>query len=151
MKEESTPLEQEAVEAFNSGFNCAQSVLKVYAGLLGFDRNMALSITSGFGSGMGRLQKTCGAVTGAYMVLSIYSSTRFTENSDRKECAISMIQDFHKKFLEKHNVTDCRTLLNCDLQTEEGEQQFYIDNLSETVCEVCIADSIKILNELIEE
>jgi C_GCAxxG_C_C family probable redox protein len=32
---------------------------------------MALKIASGFGGGMGRLAETCGAVTGAFMVLGL--------------------------------------------------------------------------------
>jgi hypothetical protein len=44
---------------------------------------------------------------------------------------------------------NCKTLLNCDLRTEEGHQYMKDNNLSEVVCEKCIADSTMILDELI--
>jgi len=45
---------------------------------------------------------------------------------------------------------NCRSLLNCDLKTEEGQQYFRDQHLSETVCEKCIGDSIRILERLLE-
>ncbi len=63
--------EEIAVESFRSGLNCAQSVVAAYADEMSFDRNLALSISCGFGGGMGRLQETCGAATGAFMILGI--------------------------------------------------------------------------------
>jgi C_GCAxxG_C_C family probable redox protein len=58
--------EDKAIGLFKSGLNCAQSVLTAYAEELDFDKNLALSISCGFGGGMGRLQETCGAVTGSF-------------------------------------------------------------------------------------
>ena len=52
-----------------SKMNCAQSVLTAFSDELGLDRNTALRLARGFGGGMGRTGKTCGAVTGAYMVI----------------------------------------------------------------------------------
>ena len=62
--------------------NCAQSVLSVFCQEFKLDRNQALRIAMGFGGGMGRTGKTCGAVTGAYMVLGL--SQRLNENNARE-------------------------------------------------------------------
>ena len=61
-----------------------------------------------------------------------------------------MIQGFSNKFKLIHHTMDCRSLLKCDLNTEEGKRYFTINNLSAIVCERCISDSIRILEELIE-
>ena len=144
-------LQMTAINKFNSGFNCAQSVLGIFANDLGIDDNTAMSITSGFGAGMGRLQKTCGAVTGAFMVLSYFSSQKNNENSDAKEEAIIKIREFNARFLQKNNTTDCQTLLNCDLNSKQGQEEYQIKNLRESVCEKCIRDSILITSELLTQ
>lgn len=65
------PMTVKAIESFRSGLNCAQAVVTAYADELNFDNNLALSVSCGFGGGMGRLQETCGAVTG-YQMNSIF-------------------------------------------------------------------------------
>ena len=143
--------EEKAIESFRSGLNCSQSVLHAYANEMKVDNEFALSISCGFGGGMGRLQETCGAVTGAFMVLGIYNCKKFTDNKDRKEKTYAMIQRFSRKFKSFHGVIDCKTLIKADLNTEEGRKYVADNNLHEKVCERCIADAIGIVDELIEE
>jgi len=99
---------------------------------------------------MGRLQETCGAVTGAFMVLGIYASRKYSDKVERKDHTYALIQDFNKRFSAIHNTTNCRLILGIDLKTPEGRQQMTGQNLSETVCEKCVSDSVKILEELIK-
>lgn len=140
-----------AIDRFRYGFNCAQSVLGAFAEVLGIEENTANSITSGFGAGMGRLQKTCGAVTGAFMALSYNSSQKNNSNPEAKEEAILKIREFNARFLAKHNSTDCMTLLNCDLNTGPGQEEYEIKNLRASVCEKCIRDSILLTSELLKQ
>jgi C_GCAxxG_C_C family probable redox protein len=137
-----------AVDTFKSDFNCAQSVLSSFSEDLGLLKETALSLTSGFGGGMGMLQKTCGAVSGAYMVISLYNSNQFKNNDDRKKQSAMMIQKFYKEFVDMNGTTNCGKLMNCDLRTEEGFQYAKDKNLFETVCEKCVKDSVEILEKL---
>ena len=139
-----------AIVTFRSGLNCAQAILTAYSDGLSFDNTLALNVSCGFGGGMGRLQETCGAVTGSFMVLGIYNSGKYTDNKDRKEATYSMIQKFSDKFKSIHGSTDCKSLLNCDLKTEEGQQYMKENKLIERVCEKCISDSIEIIEELLK-
>ncbi len=139
---------EKAINSFRSGLNCAQSVLTVYSDQLKFDNSLALSISCGFGAGMGRLQETCGAVTGAFMALSIYNCKKYSDNKDRKEKTYAMVQGFNSKFVAIHKTTKCSALLNCDLKTPEGQKLFHDKNLHEKVCEKCISDSIDILEDM---
>jgi hypothetical protein len=100
-----------AIANFRSGLNCAQSVLAAYSDIYHIDKQAALSLSCGFGGGMG--------------------------------------QEFSKRFTLLNGTLNCKTLLNCDLRTEEGQQYMKDNNLIEVVCEKCIADSIMILDELI--
>ena len=140
--------EEKAISSFRSGLNCAQAVLTAYSDDLSFDNESALCISCGFGGGMGRLQETCGAVTGSYMVLGIYNCKKYTDNKDRKEATYSMIQKFSDKFKSINGATDCKSLIKCDLKTEEGHQYAKENKLFETLCEKFITDSISIVKEL---
>ena len=52
------------------GYTCAQTVLCVYADLLGMDERDLFRISEGFGGGMGGMMLTCGAVTSMAMAAS---------------------------------------------------------------------------------
>jgi hypothetical protein len=62
-----------------------------------------------------------------------------------------MIQKFNEKFKQINGTTDCISLLKIDLKTEEGQRYAKENNLFETICEKCISDSIRIVEELIEK
>jgi len=143
--------EDKAIRSFKSGLNCAQTVLTAYSDELSFDNSLALNISCGFGGGMGRLQETCGAVTGSFMVLGIYNGKKYSNNADKKEVTYSMIQNFSEKFKSIHGAIDCKSLIKCDLKTEQGQLFAEENNLFENLCEKCISDSIRIIEELIEK
>jgi C_GCAxxG_C_C family probable redox protein len=140
---------EKAISGFRSGLNCAQAVLTAYSDELNLDQSMAINISSGFGAGMGRLQETCGAVTGSYMVLGIYNGKKYPDNKVKKEVTYSMIQKFTADFKEMNTTSNCKSLLNCDLKTEEGQLFAKENNLFGTICEKCIIDSISILDKLV--
>ena len=60
-----------AVDCFEEGFNCSQAVVSAFAPELGLDRETALRVAAAFGGGMGRTGETCGAVSGALMVIGM--------------------------------------------------------------------------------
>jgi len=141
-------IQEQAIKAFSSGLNCAQAVLTAYSEKLNFDKDFATSVSCGFGGGMGRLQETCGAVTGAFMVLGIYNCKKYVENKDRKDKTYPMVLDFNRKFIEIHHTNTCKGLLGCDLNTDEGQQYAKDHNVHGTICEKCITDAVGILEEM---
>lgn len=141
---------EKTLTAFRSGLNCSQSVLTAFTEDLNVDNSLALSLSCGFGAGMGRLQGTCGAVTGAFMAIGAYNCKKFTENKDRKEETYAMIQRFNDRFVSLNGTTECRKLINCDLSTEEGRIYAHDHQLFEKVCGKCITDAVNILEDLIE-
>lgn len=58
-----------ALEHFDAGYNCAQSVLLAFCEEAGLDALQAKRLSSSFGGGMGRLGEVCGAVSAAFMVI----------------------------------------------------------------------------------
>lgn len=142
--------EDKALKAFKAGFNCAQSVVVAFADDLNYDKSTALHTAVGFGGGMGRLQGTCGAVTGSFMVLGLYNSTQYSENLELKNAAYPMVRQFDAKFKSVFHTTNCKELLDCDLSTEEGHAFAVENRLFEKVCEKCITRAVRIVEELIE-
>jgi C_GCAxxG_C_C family probable redox protein len=138
-----------AIEKFRSGLNCAQSVVVAFVNYFGYDAKHAMNLSIGFGGGIGRLQKTCGAISGAVMVLGMYNSNKIADMSLRKEQTYEMVQDFVKKFKKLNGNSDCRLLLNCDLNSEDGHSLYTKLNLREKVCEKCIIDAVRLLEELV--
>ena len=138
---------EKAVEMFNSGINCAQSVAVVYAEKFKINEEDIIAFASGFGAGMGKLQKTCGAVTGAFMVIGMANRNIPMEN--RKDKTYSEVFNFEQKFIEKMKSSSCDKLLDCDLKTEEGKLKFESLSLKKNVCEKCIVTAIEILDEMI--
>ncbi|MFZ5631777.1 MAG: C-GCAxxG-C-C family protein [Bacillota bacterium] len=60
-----------AVSSFQEGALCSQALFSTCAVKLGLDRETAMKIATPFGGGMARLGETCGAVTGALMVIGL--------------------------------------------------------------------------------
>jgi len=141
-----------ALQMFDSGFNCAQAVLSAYADRFGIDELMALRIPCGFGAGMARLQETCGAIIGGTMVIGLAMNENAKREEDiliNKEKVYENIIDFTDKFKERNHTIKCRELLNCDISTEEGKNEYEKNNLRLKVCFKCIEDVIGILNNFI--
>jgi len=59
-----------------------------------------------------------------------------------------MIRDFADKFTAIHGTMNCKELLNSDLKTEEGRRYVHENKLDVTVCQQCIVDAVKIVDEM---
>jgi len=138
-----------AEKLFNEGYNCSQSVFLAYSGDFGLDDKTAFKIASGFGGGMGRMQETCGAVTGAIMILGLESWDNAADPEKAKGKTYSLINDFVKEFRERNKTISCRELLNCDLNSAEGKQQFKNSGMRDKVCMKCIKDAVEILGSIL--
>jgi len=141
--------QEKAIRSFREGLNCAQAVITAYSEELGFKRDLAERISVGFGGGMGRLQETCGAATGAFMALGLHYSNKFKDNKLRKEATYKAIQEFAARFEAANGSLSCKLLIKADLRTDEGQRYIKENKLHDTVCEKCIKDAITIADDLI--
>ncbi|MDX1798976.1 MAG: C-GCAxxG-C-C family protein, partial [Candidatus Lokiarchaeia archaeon] len=134
---------------FRDDFNCAQSVLSTFSSQLGLSLDTALKLASGFGGGMGRLGNTCGAVTGAFMVIGLKYGMGINRNIEAKEKTYQLIREFSEKFQEIHGSLICKQLLGCDLNTPDGKDYFNQNNLFEKKCLQYVKNAVEILEEII--
>ena len=141
-------LVEEAVNSFKEGFSCSQAIFLAFGKQYGIDEKTAKMIARSFGGGMGRTCQTCGAVTGAYMVLG------FINNGDNEKLAkdktYALVQAFSRRFHEIHGNVNCQQLLGCDLGTTEGQDYFRNNNLNQR-CTGFVKDSALILEELLSQ
>jgi len=140
---------EQAVECFHEGFSCSQAIASIYGLEYGMDRETLLKISSGFGAGMARLAESCGACTGAFMVLGLkYGRTRAEDNA-AKEKTYALVQEFVKRFKSRRGSLLCRELLGADMSTAQGLKTALEKNLPHTVCPKLIRDAAEILEELL--
>ncbi len=138
-----------AVECFQSGFVCSQAVLSVFSEIYGLDRDTALKLSTAFGAGIARQAETCGAVTGALMVIGLAHGRSDTKDIQAKETTYRKSHEFIKRFTDYHGSICCRSLLEVDISTPEGTQTAKERDLFKTLCPKFVGDAVDILEELL--
>ena len=116
---------QIAVEKKHCGLNCAQAVLCAYADLAGIDEETAIRLAAPFGAGMGNMEGTCGAITGAGLVLGLVSQGPATKQ----------MRQIMNKFQERNRATQCKLLKGVGPGKVLRE------------CSDCVADAAEFLEE----
>jgi len=140
---------EKAVDDFNQGFNCSQSVLAAFAEEFGLNQEMARSVAAGFGGGMGRMGETCGAVSGAFMVIGLKYGPLQRPDKGSKEIIYSLINQFAEKFITQHQSLKCRELLGYDISNPTEREKARANQVFTTICPKLVEDAVKILEELL--
>jgi C_GCAxxG_C_C family probable redox protein len=112
------------------------------------DEPTALRVACGFGGGCARLGLTCGAVTGAYMVIGLKYGKVKADDNDAKEKTYAFVQEFSERFVERNKSLNCKELMGCDLGTPEGRVKVKEQNLVATICEKVVRDAAEILEKI---
>jgi C_GCAxxG_C_C family probable redox protein len=139
-----------AVDCFNNGYNCAQAVFSTYCEQLGLDKTNALKIAGSFGGGMGFIGETCGAVTGAIMLIGLKHGKVQQDDNKAKESTYHMVQEFTKRFKEENDFVKCTELIGYDLSTFEGLKAAREANMWNTICAKLVKDSAQIIEDLLD-
>ena len=129
---------EESGKAFLEGFNCAQAVFLPFAAERGLGEGAAARIASSFGAGMGRMQETCGAVTGAFMALGLEYGFEKGDDHERKALILQRTKEFIDRFKGEFGTLSCKELTGCDFNTDEGMKFHKESGQRETVCLKCV-------------
>ncbi len=140
-----------AAESFAGGHLCSQSVLGVFCDELGLERETALKLALGFGGGFARCGESCGAVTGALMVIGLKEGTAQPGDSPEKAAVYKTVRSFVETFKNTHGSILCRELLQCDISTPEGHARARDAQLFDTVCPVLVESAVSTLEALFEK
>jgi C_GCAxxG_C_C family probable redox protein len=139
---------EKAARYFDEGFNCSQAVFTAIAEKSGIEKELALRIASGFGGGMARMQKTCGAVTGAVMAIGYLQGNVKPDAIEEREKVYELIHEFVNRFTQKHKTIECRELLGHSLKTQDDRAKAKELHLFETVCSKCVKDAVLLVEDI---
>ena len=107
--------------------NCAQAVACTYCDVVGVDKDFMAAATSAFGSGMGSMDGTCGAIVGAGVVLGLKIRD--------KNIARSAMKRVIEAFKMRNGATSCRQLKGVG------------SGLVLRSCNDCVADAAEFLEQ----
>ncbi len=141
---------EQAVERFRNGFNCSQAVLGSYCEQFGLECEKAFKVATGFGGGM-RMGGTCGAVSGAFMVLGLKYGNTTAENKEAKAKTYTKVEEYTNRFKARNDSVTCRELLGCDLSTPEGMKEAKEKGLFSSICPKIVQDAVEIIEEMLTE
>lgn len=115
-----------AAENKRSGaYNCAQAVACAYNDIVGLDEDALKAMTAAFGTGMGSMDGTCGALVGAGVILGLVKKDRVVARA-----AMKRVMD---GFKAKNRSTVCRELKGVDTRCVLRD------------CNGCVADAADLL------
>ena len=110
---------QQALQYFEQGYNCTQSVCMAYSDLYDIDRETMLKIASSFGGGMGRLREVCGAVSGMFFLLGLHYPAIDLKDKKAKSTNYEAVQRTAKEFKTIMGSYICADLLKIKRRPED--------------------------------
>ena len=140
---------EQAKSVFSQGFNCAQAVLSAFAPEFGLDPVMAYRVAAAFGGGMGHMGDTCGAVTGAFMVIGLKYGMTVADGSQSHRDAFRNAREFSRKFKELHGSIVCREILGFDIGDREAFREAQKKGIPQKICPRLVQDAARIVEGLI--
>ena len=75
---------EETIKKHDKGYNCAQAVACTYCDYVGVEEEVMFKMTEALGLGMGGMEGTCGAVTGACVLAGMKRSSGNLEKPNTK-------------------------------------------------------------------
>ena len=137
-----------AVEYFDSGYNCAESVFKALCEAMGKEANS--SVVSGFGGGVGRSDSICGALSGAVAALGLWVDRLGEGKGEGKERVYQLVGQMVREFRQEVGDVNCTGITGLNLSTEEGYAQFRAANRHATHCAPAVRKSVELALTLIQ-
>jgi C_GCAxxG_C_C family probable redox protein len=138
MKNQVNVYTERAARLHANGHNCAQAVAVTFADEVRMDKPALFKISESFGRGMGNTDGTCGAISGALMILSLFKSGGDPKNVT-KTTTYEFGATFYEQFVKSAGSATCRELQGLDTGTPLYS------------CEDCIHEAVKILYDMISE
>lgn len=126
------------------GYNCSQTVLMYFSEKYKVDLQTAAAIAKGFESGM-FMAKTCGAVSGAYMVLGLAFANLTREQLQQK------VNAFNEAFQSKMFSLKCEELLGVNINIGNHLQEAYDSGKIPSTCPKAVMTAIEILENMLVE
>lgn len=120
-----------AVELKKSGrYNCAQAVACSYCDITGMDEETIKNATAAFGAGMGSFDGSCGALSGAAVIIGLANKDRAKSMAD--------IREIMNLFRKQNGSVICKDLKGIETKRVMRE------------CNDCVADACRLLDQTLK-
>lgn len=126
-----------AISLHDRKYNCCQSVACAFADEAGIDPQLLFCAAEGFGLGMGCMQCTCGALSGAILLAGLVNSDGNLENPATKASTYQLCKRLVTAFEQKAGSTVCKELKGIETGTVLHS------------CPDCIKDGVEIVQEVL--
>ena len=91
-----------AVQNFEAGYNCAQSVFLAYSDIFELDMETAKKMSVSFGGGVGRMREICGTVSAMAMLAGFKYPVQDISDQEARTRNYAMVQKMADMFKEKN-------------------------------------------------
>lgn len=145
-------IEEKVAEAqayFKTGYNCCQSVIMAYSDIIGLDKDIAATISSGFGGGMGRLREVCGSVSGMFLIAGFISPATNPLNRDERTENYALIQNLASQFKEINGSIVCKELLGISKQESPVPSERNAEYYKKRPCAEYVGISARLIGQAI--
>ena len=129
----------ETKERHDRGFNCCQAVACTYSEQFGMDEATAFKACEAFGAGMGGMEGTCGAVSGAVFLAGLKNSCGNLEKPVSMAQTYQLSREITERFKKKNGSLVCSELKG--VETKKPLRS----------CEGCILDAAQLVEEILLE
>ena len=142
---------EHALSLFSHNSNCSQAVATPFAACMGFDKDAAHRLATGFGAGFAHEQQVCGAVTGGVFVISSLFGNPEGREFEKKAGTYDRTKEFLSYMKERHSDIRCDRILGRTLKTSDEWAQAREDGLFESICAKAVISSVDYLEKLIRD
>ena len=126
-----------AIALHDKKYNCAQAVACAFAEEVGVDMETLFRACEGLGLGMGCMEGTCGAISGAVVLAGFKNSDGQLDAPGTKADTYQLSKKIVQAFLEKNKATKCADL--------KGVHTGVVLRS----CPDCITDAVEIVQEVL--
>lgn len=140
----------DAHRSFLKRFTCSAAVFSAFAPELGLDEDIAKKIACGFGGGISHTGNTCGAVSGAILVIGLKYGKCVEGDNDATEKTRALVRQFIREFTARNGSINCTELLGYDLSKPEELDQAREEELFATKCPLLVRDAADIVEGLLQ-
>jgi len=111
-----------ALQYFNSGCNCAESVLLAVAEEVGLGGCRPQRLATAFGAGIAREGRICGCLTGAAMAVGLRVGRVESNDQKSKELTYFIVDAIFKSFIARLHTVECRDLTGIDFDDAQRKR-----------------------------
>jgi C_GCAxxG_C_C family probable redox protein len=138
---------ESAMSIFEEGFNCSQAVMASHCEAFGITKELAYKISSAFGGGMGRIGETCGAVTGALLLIGLKHGKYKKDDVDSKDKTYAIVKEFTDQFKNKYGSIKCSDLIKFDISIPEELLKARESGVFKTSCPYFVKGSVELVEK----